>query len=179
MRFRAKHGIIDRRSAPAVVAWAVALMLAAPGHGESLYDLDNPALPYLQSPAEAFELLPQSELGNRVDWMTALRSGKIQPWASLSAGAAHDADGQDDELDLDVVMSNTGDLPPVTFSHASHTALLDCGSCHPALIEPLRATNRHPMVAMVEGESCGFCHGSVAFPLADCAACHHQQEGVQ
>ena len=176
MRFQAKDIMIVRLGAQATMAMAIAAMLAMAAHAESLYDPDNPALPYLQSPADAFGALPPNDLGNRVDWTAALKDGLIQPWARFSPDQRDEDAEEPAGLDLDVVMSNTGDLPPVTFSHASHTALLDCESCHPALVQPLRAANRHPMVAMVEGESCGLCHGTVAFPLADCAACHRPPE---
>lgn len=183
MRFRAKDGMIERLGRRlgtlVVIVLAAVNIVATSGHGEPLYDRDNPAFPYLQSPAEAFDELPPSDTGNLVDWVEALNSGKIQPWPRFFPTRPHRASGQPSELDLDVVMSATGDLPPVVFSHATHTALLQCESCHPALIRPLRATNRHPMAAMVEGESCGLCHGTVAFPLADCAACHRPLEDQQ
>jgi c(7)-type cytochrome triheme protein len=130
-------------------------------------DPASPAAGALQQPAEALVSLPRDGRG-KPDWVRALREGAIQPRGTVAdAGASMQA------LDLDVVMKNTAQMPWVRFPHAAHTQWLACGNCHDALFAPRAGANPTTMTRILQGESCGTCHGTVAFTaLYTCERCH-------
>ena len=130
-------------------------------------DAASPAAGALQQPAEAFSALPRDERG-KPDWVRALREGAIQPRGAVAgAGTPMQA------LDLDIVMKNTAQMPWVRFPHAAHTQWLACGNCHDALFAPKAGANPTTMTRILQGESCGTCHGTVAFTaLYTCERCH-------
>lgn len=130
-------------------------------------DPTSPAAGALQQPAEAFTSLPRDGRG-KPDWVRALREGAIQP-----RGAVAGAGVPPQALDLDVVMKNTAQMPWVRFPHAAHTQWLACGNCHDALFAPRAGANPTTMTRILQGESCGTCHGTVAFTaLYTCERCH-------
>jgi c(7)-type cytochrome triheme protein len=110
--------------------------------------------------------LPPDQHGNRVDWVRALRQNKINPRANVA--------GTMDQLvvDMDIVMPVNSSMPNVRFSHKSHTEWLICNNCHTALFQMERGASQISMEAIARGESCGVCHGTVAFPVNDCMRCH-------
>jgi c(7)-type cytochrome triheme protein len=130
-------------------------------------DPASPAAGVLQQPGEAFGGLPRDGRG-KPDWVRALREGAIQPRGAVAgAGAPVPA------LDLDIVMKNTAQMPWVRFPHAAHTQWLVCGNCHDALFAPRTGANPTTMTRILQGESCGTCHGTVAFTaLYTCERCH-------
>lgn len=115
--------------------------------------------------------LPKDEYGNKVNWVTALRDGKIKPKASLEGGEMA-------AMDLDIIIKpmNLMPRPPdVLYPHKAHTEVLDCSSCHTSIFEMQQGG--HPAMSMqkiIAGQYCGVCHGKVAFPLDDCFRCHSQ-----
>ncbi len=120
--------------------------------------------------ADAVELLPKDRVGG-VDWVKALQDRAIAPRPGIEPDAPDQA-----VLELDVELaSSPGKLYSAIFSHDSHTRWLTCKSCHPAIF-PLRGKAGPTVVTMAEisaGESCGVCHGSVAFGVEEgCARCH-------
>lgn len=130
------------------------------------YDLANPDFRALQKANEALTGFPVDRQGN-VDWMAALANGRIKPLADLR--------GQSEiqPLDLDVVMTNTKEMPYVRFPHRSHTLWLDCSNCHPAIFEPKAGANRITMADIFRGRYCGVCHDRVAFvTFFSCDRCH-------
>lgn len=110
--------------------------------------------------------LPPYPRGDGVDWVAALRAGRIAPRADLAGQA------QPLVMDLDLVIAANGSIPDVPFSHRSHTEWLACTNCHRAIFEPEKGANAMTMSAIAEGQYCGVCHGTVAFPIDDCARCH-------
>ena len=110
-------------------------------------DPAGPAAAVLQQPAEAFGTLPRADVRG-------------------ASGAAP-------VLALDIVMKNTAQMPWVRFPHAAHTQWLACGNCHDALFAPKAGANPTTMPRILQGESCGTCHGTVAFTaLYTCERCH-------
>lgn len=135
--------------------------------GQPFLDPGNPALRQLQPYEEAVAGLPMDANGFP-DWMAALRTGKIQPRASLSG-----ADSGMDVLDLDVIMRNTRDMPWVRFPHRSHTLWLGCNSCHPQPFATKAGATEIRMADIFRGQHCGMCHDRIAFvTFFSCARCH-------
>ena len=112
---------------------------------------------------EALELLPRDEKGG-ADWAAAQREGIIMP------RAFDPRDRGGDWFALDFYLANEKPKFNAYFPHSSHVAVMSCDSCHPALF-PLR-DNEITMKAMRKGETCGACHGKVAFDLKNCKRCH-------
>jgi c(7)-type cytochrome triheme protein len=129
-------------------------------------DPAGPAAAALQQPGEAFSSLAPDGRG-KPDWVRALREGMIQPRSAIAGGQAMQA------LELDVIMKNTAQMPYVRFSHGVHTQWLACANCHDALFTPKAGANPTNMTRILQGESCGTCHGTVAFTaLFTCERCH-------
>lgn len=134
---------------------------------DGVHDPVGSALPLLQEPQQALRVLPAAKGGDQVDWVDALRGKQINPRSGLSATAATQA------LDLDVVMTETGSMAPVKFSHRAHTEWLDCGSCHDDIFKPKVGANARGMLSITLGQGCGRCHNTVAFPWKECGRCHN------
>lgn len=131
-----------------------------------IHSPDNPSLPLLQQPAEVLATLPTDAVGNP-DWMATLDQKLIAPRTGVT--------GMEKmlTLDLDIVMKNTGTQPHVRFRHQTHTRWLTCSNCHPAIFLPQAGAAAMTQEAIVQGQKCGVCHGSVAFPATDnCRRCH-------
>jgi len=127
----------------------------------------------LQAPAQAFQNLPKSAAGNRVDWVKALDEKKIAPrWDRNDPNAVAMA------MDLDIVFEVKGFTPDVVYPHKQHTLILDCTNCHPAIFLPQKGANQMSMAQIMAGQKCGVCHGSVAFPVSECRRCHTQKKTV-
>ena len=126
----------------------------------------NPAVSILQDPEEALSVLAPDSAGNRVDWVEAVRQGQIKPRASLYG------DVQRRTHDTDIVMRNTLDQPYVLFPHKAHNEWMSCEMCHESLFRSVLDGNAISMEKILNGESCGVCHGAVSFPLTECDRCH-------
>ena len=114
--------------------------------------------------------LPKADFGNKVDWVMALRDGKIKPKASLEGNEEmHIFD-----KDIDLPVTKFFPHPPdVVYPHKAHTEWLSCGSCHPNVFNMKAGSNPDmSMIRIIAGKYCGICHGKVAFPLEDCFRCH-------
>ena len=134
---------------------------------DGIHDPTSPGTLLLQVPLAAFDPLPKANAGNRVNWVCAADSGKIRP---LWNAADHKALPK--VLDLNIVREVKGSMPDVVFAHKRHTDLLDCADCHPALFKTQKGANQMSMAAIMLGDSCGACHGRVAFPVSECRLCH-------
>jgi c(7)-type cytochrome triheme protein len=140
---------------------------------DGIHDPASPGTPVLQAPLEAFGSLPKSNAGNRVNWVGAIETRKLRPvWS------ATDPKEEAQALDLDIVREVKGSMPDVVFSHAKHTALIDCGGCHPAIFEMQKGASKMSMASIMLGGSCGACHGRVAFPVSECRLCHSRVKAV-
>ncbi|WP_246264349.1 c(7)-type cytochrome triheme domain-containing protein [Aromatoleum toluvorans] len=130
------------------------------------YDPASPAYERLQRADEALSDLPRDRDG-KVDWMTALRQGLIQPRQRI--------DGKDGEppLDLDVILRNTKEMPNVRFPHRAHTEWLACKNCHPDPFAEKAGSTKIRMEDIFRGQFCGKCHDRVAFIThRNCYRCH-------
>lgn len=137
---------------------------------DGVHDPRNPALRLLQEPREALSRLAPDTAGNQVRWVDALEKQQIQPRSTIFTRTAAQL------LDQDIVLPRTGDQPAVRFPHRAHTLWLDCSNCHEQLFKSKAGGNRLSMLAMLQGEQCGLCHGAVAFPLTECRRCHSVQQ---
>lgn len=127
----------------------------------------SPAAAEVSSRADHLQGLPPAEYGNRVDWVQALATGKIEPKGDISGEA------EPEVFDMDIVMPVKASMDHVRFSHKIHTQWLTCVSCHAGLFEMEQGTSQISKAKMIAGENCGVCHGSVAFPIEDCKRCHN------
>lgn len=134
---------------------------------DGIHDPRNPALGLLQQPAEALSKLPPDTAGNQVRWVEALDRGLINPRTNIFPETKFEV------LDQDIILSVPGGLPSVRFPHRQHTLWLDCSMCHEQLFVARAGANKMSMLAMLNGEQCGRCHGAVAFPLTECNRCHN------
>lgn len=133
---------------------------------DGLHDPEAPGLTILQQPEEALSVLPQDTAGNKVNWVKALRDNYIQPRSYLSKEKKLEV------LESDVLMQGTGDYPYVLFPHKAHTEWLECSNCHEKLFISKAGATPITMLAILQGEFCGRCHGAVSFPLTECNRCH-------
>ena len=133
---------------------------------DGVHDATNVAVGLLQQPEEALSLLPTDTAGNKVNWVTAIRSGAIKPRSGVLS------DDPPEVLDLDILMANTSGTPYVVFPHMAHTEWMACEVCHEELFKSEIGANDIGMGHILDGEHCGRCHGAVAFPLTECNRCH-------
>ena len=143
-----------------------------PPASDGIHDPSSVGTKGLQSPREAFAQLPKGTSGNYVDWVKAFDTKKIAPRFDRN-----DPKAKPVIMDLTVVRQVKGSMPDVVFPHKQHTEWLDCSNCHPAIFVPQKGANQMSMASILLGESCGVCHGTVAFPVADCRRCHAKAKG--
>lgn len=141
----------------------------APPARDGIHDAGNPGTELLQWPSVAFEGLPRTADGNKIDWVKALDSGKISPRYEAS-----DPNAEPFLLDLVIVRQVKGSMPNVVYPHQQHTQWLDCSNCHDEIFIPQKGANQISMAGILLGQKCGVCHGKVAFPVSDCRRCHAQ-----
>jgi c(7)-type cytochrome triheme protein len=138
---------------------------------DGFHDPENDGTQELQVPAQAFQSLPKSPGGNRVDWVKSLNEKKITPRYDRNDPAV-----QAIAMDLNIVFEVKGSMPDVVYPHKQHTQILDCTNCHPAIFTPQKGANQSSMAAIIMGQKCGVCHGSVAFPVSECRRCHSKNK---
>jgi c(7)-type cytochrome triheme protein len=141
---------------------------------DGIHDSSNPGTHSLQWPSEAFQDLPKSGDGNKVDWVRALNNGSIAPWVELE-----DPEAEMFTMDLIIVREVKGSMPNVVFPHLQHTEWLDCTNCHDDIFIPEKGKNQISMASILLGQKCGVCHGTVAFPVTDCRRCHAQPKSPE
>jgi c(7)-type cytochrome triheme protein len=129
-------------------------------------DTLRPPIEATLDPEEVLALLPRDE-GGYVDWVTALREGIIDPRRSLP--------GQEDPAPMDgfrfdFKLKGPAPMFDADFPHTAHVEWLACESCHSRIFE--YRNELITMEAVNNGEACGECHGTVAFPAVACNRCH-------
>ncbi len=134
-------------------------------HDDGKHDESNDAFAVLQDPTVAMRDFPVDRR-QQVNWVKTLDNGLIEPRASL------DGKGEMLVMDMDILFTNTKDMPNVRFPHLQHTRWLDCSNCHPRIFIPRRGANPISMNKVLRGEYCGVCHDKVAFSLFVCERCH-------
>ena len=132
---------------------------------DGIHDPANEAIKALQEPSEAMSAFPLDRRGG-VDWVKAINLGIIDPRADLK--------GEQEMMvmDMDIMFTDTGNMPWVRFPHHAHTQWLACQNCHPAIFKPRKGANNPSMDGILAGEHCGRCHDKVAFALWICERCH-------
>lgn len=133
---------------------------------DGIHDPRNPGLSRLQEPGSALSKLAPDTTGNQVRWVEALDKEQIQPRANLLPGTRVEV------KDGDVLLNLRGGTPIVRFPHRQHTLWLDCSNCHEHLFKSKAGETPLSMMAILQGQQCGVCHGAVAFPLTECNRCH-------
>lgn len=95
-------------------------------------------------------------------------AGRLSLGALILVGNVTSSHAQlDFELDVQFV-PQVAPFFKVQFSHTQHNRWNSCSDCHPA-----PSTQRAGMLEIFAGESCGSCHGSMAFVVeTDCWRCH-------
>ena len=141
---------------------------------DGYHDPEGEGVAYLQPPKEAFKDLVPSNVGNHVDWVKSLETGKINPRFDRL-----DPKAKPIVMDLNIVREVKGSMPDVVYPHKQHTEWLDCSNCHPAIFVPQKGANQISMAAILMGQKCGVCHGKVAFPITakTCRKCHSRPKG--
>ena len=138
---------------------------------DGIHDPSSEGTAALMPPLSAFDTLPRSNAGNRVNWVKALEDRAINPrWDRVDTNAAPVV------MDLNIVREVKGSMPDVVYPHKQHTEWLDCSNCHPAIFIPQKGANQISMAAILLGQKCGVCHGKVAFPVSECRLCHSKKK---
>jgi len=132
-------------------------------------ELPPPPIEAISDLDSVLALLPKDNAGY-ADWVEAQRSGVIRPRASAEASVTSGAP----EFGFDFFLQGEQPMMDAFFPHSGHTAVLACESCHPAVYPYPGAETTMQMIS--EGQSCGACHGKVAFPVDDCERCHTRLE---
>lgn len=136
---------------------------------DGLHDPFNPSLSMLQEPSATIANLPKDTVGAGVNWGKALEQGAINPRTNIQPETKIKV------LNQDVLMPKTGAELIVRFPHKQHTQWIDCNNCHDGLFKSKAGTTPATnMFSILQGESCGVCHGAVAFPLTECNRCHSE-----
>ena len=136
---------------------------------DGIHDPTNDAINTLQNPKAAMANFPKDRRGE-VNWVEAINQGVINPRMTRT-GKPEDGDPMP-ELDLDILMKNTGQMPHVRFPHLAHTRWLACSNCHPDIFKAQENGNPINMTKILRGEFCGRCHDKVSFSLWVCERCH-------
>jgi c(7)-type cytochrome triheme protein len=114
--------------------------------------------------------LPRERFGNGIDWERAEIEKRISPSDYLE-GISIKRAPITAQKDFALAAKLQG-MPDIVFSHAKHTVWNGCEVCHPDIFAVKKGGTKFTMVQIFEGQSCGACHASVAFPLIDCQRCH-------
>jgi c(7)-type cytochrome triheme protein len=76
------------------------------------------------------------------------------------------------ELELDIVLKDTGQMDYVKFPHKQHSQWLACSNCHTELFPYKSGVVKIRMDDVLNGKYCGMCHGKVSFSPMLCERCH-------
>jgi c(7)-type cytochrome triheme protein len=97
-----------------------------------------------------------------VDWVAAVHQGVVDPRRAVP-GAESKEPGA---FGFDFYF---GEME-TWFPHSSHVEWLDCTSCHGPIYRTREIDTS--MAEIAAGESCGACHGTIAFAADVCERCH-------
>ena len=128
-------------------------------------EAERPAIESAETWEEARSQLPEHALGG-VDWVKAQEDGLVRPRPGPDSPDAKYAAA----FKYDFIIEGKKPKFNAIFQHSAHTGWLGCENCHTSLYPYKRNPAR--MKDMRKGESCGACHGPVAFNLKQCKRCH-------
>jgi c(7)-type cytochrome triheme protein len=115
--------------------------------------------------------LPRGRFGNGIDWEKAEQDKLVNP-VDFVEGASIQRASIAAQKDFALAPTTEG-MPGIVFSHVKHTRWNGCELCHPQIFVGVKkGAESYSMVQIFEGQYCGACHVSVAFPLIDCQRCH-------
>ncbi|MGD8559871.1 MAG: cytochrome c3 family protein [Gammaproteobacteria bacterium] len=134
---------------------------------DGIHDPSNQALSKLKDPTRQLQSLVPAKNGNFVDWSASVRKGLVTPQYDYK-----DESQQPMAMELEITIPVKGSTPDVIFKHSAHLQWLECNNCHPAIFQAKKGANKTSMANILRGQSCGVCHGSVAFPINSCNRCH-------
>lgn len=137
----------------------------SPGFGAPAEELPPPPIEAIPPDDSVLALLPRDRAGG-VDWVRAVADGVIRPRPLLPGAIGP----PEPESGYDFYLKGGG--PEAYFPHSTHTYWVKCQSCHPAIYR-----YRGDSVATKPGhgsDSCGACHGTVAFSAQTCERCHSE-----
>lgn len=139
-------------------------------HNGNCEKCHNGEIGYSNSKFDTFLLkasIPMTMSGNGVNWTEGINKGSIRPQTYIKKKSQDMS--YEKELLLEAEMSI---IPPAIFPHKAHTAWLDCDNCHPDLFNIQKKGTHFSMNEILNGNFCGVCHLSVAFPMDECKRCH-------
>ena len=111
--------------------------------------------------------LPVDKFGF-INWVDLTKKGAVKPLLSMDKSAKNEV--RDNKI---LFKSKSPVVQNVLFDHKTHSLILKCSSCHPALFKEELGGNKIDMKAMSQGRFCGYCHGKSAFTFKDCKRCHN------
>ena len=118
------------------------------------------------NPDSILALLPKHTNGE-IDWTTALRTQVVKPRKGAPGRVRPEyLEG----FGYDLTLEGPDAMFDARFPHSQHAEWMACQNCHPSRIPPRDVGTT--MQQINDGESCGACHGSVAFSRAACGRCH-------
>lgn len=120
---------------------------------------------------DAFTKKMPRAIGQAIDWEKAEEEGTITPIDFLEGlSVQRGALKAQDDFSIESQATWASD---VIFSHKKHAIWNGCAVCHPDIYASTKAgTVKYSMFQIFEGQSCGVCHGKVAFSLFLCEKCH-------
>jgi c(7)-type cytochrome triheme protein len=105
-----------------------------------------------------------------IDWEKVEHLGKVNPIDFLE-NISHERPSLKAQRDFSI--ETTLFKSDVIFSHKKHTVWNGCEVCHPLIFRSAKkGTVKYSMFEIMDGEYCGVCHLSVAFPVWLCDKCH-------
>ena len=113
---------------------------------------------------------PPERFGNGIDWLKSEDQKLIVLKDHLEGVSIKRFKIQEPkEFDLKAEEDN---MPDIIFSHKKHTVWNGCELCHPEIFGVKKDSVPYSMQEIFNGQYCGVCHGTVAFPNIDCQRCH-------
>ena len=115
--------------------------------------------------------LPKDTFGNGINWEKAAEDGQIKLSDHLE-GVSIKQPAQSIQKDF-TIQPKAGQKGEILFSHKKHVLWNGCEVCHPEVFKGgKRGVQQYSMEEIKQKKFCGVCHGTVAFPIDDCARCH-------
>jgi len=124
----------------------------------------------------------QQKYGDGVNWVESLQTGVISPKTSLYNKENSSSMPLPEHLKKERLRwtAKSPKYPvsvAVSFPHEAHVKWLDCANCHPDIFMVQKnGTVDFDKDKILEGQYCGVCHLTVAFPMDGCRRCHPRRK---
>ena len=117
--------------------------------------------------------LPRLKQSDLIDWEKAEDIRKIKP-IDFIEDISFKRPPLKAQEDFSIVAKSKR-VSDVIFSHKKHIIWNGCAVCHPMIFPSSKqGTVQYSMFQIMEGDYCGACHLSVAFPVWLCYKCHSE-----